>query len=162
MDSVTETSSVGLFGRLRNSFMATLFGLLMVPGSIVLLYWNEGRAVTAIRALDQGQHQLVEADPKAINAALDGHLVHLSGMADTSSPASDDSFGVTGPNLLRVARKVEMYQWRESSHSSSHTEIGGTKTTTTTYDYEQVWSETPINSGGFHSQAGHANPEMPL
>jgi len=162
MDSVTETTSEGLLGRLGKSVMATLFGLLMVPGSIILLYWNEGRAVTAYRALTEGQHQLQEADAATADPRFDGHLVHLSGTASTSRPARDDTFGVSGDNLLRLSRKVQMYQWKETSHSNTTTGLGGTKTTTTTYDYNPVWSEMPINSGSFHNQNGHSNPEMPL
>jgi len=162
MDSVTETTREGLLGRLGNSVMATLFGLLLVPGSIILLYWNEGRAVTAYRALSEGQHQLQEADAGTVDSRFDGHLVHLSGTAATSRPARDETFGVSGDNLLRISRKVEMYQWKETSRSNTTTGLGGTKTTTTTYDYNPVWSDSPINSGSFHSQGGHSNPEMPL
>jgi hypothetical protein len=162
MDSVTETSSVGLFGRLGQSLISTLLGLLMVPGSIILLYWNEGRAVDAYRALSQGQKLVQEADAATADARFDGHLVHISGLAQTSQPARDDVFGVSGPDLLRISRKVKMYQWKETKQSSSHTGLGGTKTTTTTYDYTQVWSESPINSEQFKNPAGHVNPEMPL
>ncbi len=162
MDSITETSSQNIFSRLGQSLMATVLGILLVPASIYLLYWNEGRAVDAIRALDQGLSQLVEAKPDTADASLIGHLVHLSGMAQTNQPAKDDTFGVSGPTLLRVSRKVEMYQWKEKKNSTTHTAVGGTKTTTTTYDYSQEWSESPVDSSEFKSASEHTNPEMTL
>ena len=61
-DSVTEVTTTGWLQRIVQSLVGALIGILLVIGSIVLLWWNEGRAVDAIRALDQGARQLFEAN----------------------------------------------------------------------------------------------------
>jgi len=104
----------------------------------------------------------VEASGAGVDPRNDGKLLHLSGGLSSSRPAQDPVFGVVSPELLVLRRKVEMYQWKESKTSHSSTSVGGTKTTETTYDYDKVWSEQPIDSGSFHSSAQHHNPEMPL
>jgi hypothetical protein len=70
VDTITETTSEGIFSRLGSGLLATVLGILMVPGSIYLLYWNEGRAVNADRALDQGLSQLVEAKADSADVKL--------------------------------------------------------------------------------------------
>ena len=162
MDTITETTSEGILSRLGNSLMATVLGILMVPGSIYLLYWNEGRAVNAERALDEGLSQVVEAKPDSADASLNARLVHVSGEAEVVKPAQDETFGASAANLLRLSRKVEMYQWKETESSSSKTSVGGTKTTTKTYDYSQTWSDEPIDSDSFKSSEQHTNPAMDL
>ena len=161
-DSFVESTTQGWGSRLARSFVGVLFGIILVPAAIFLLYWNEGRAVDAIRALDQGAGQVVEAVPNSINPASDGKLVHISGLIETSVPARDPLFGVSGEGLLRLARKVEMYQWKEEKSSQTREAVGGSKTTETTYSYRRVWSAQAINSSGFKDGARHRNPAMPL
>ncbi|MBV8062968.1 MAG: TMEM43 family protein [Nevskia sp.] len=162
MDSVTEVSSSGVFSRLGQSLIGALIGLLLVPASVVLLYWNEGRAVIASTGLAQGQKQLVQAAADRVDPQHDGKLVHLSGALSATQPAQDQVFGMADAGQVVLRRKVEMYQWKESKRSHSSTAVGGTTTTTTTYDYNKVWSDEPIDSGQFHSSGGHGNPPMPL
>jgi hypothetical protein len=68
---------------------------------------------------------------------------------------------VTGEGLVRLARNVEMYQWKEESTSTSQQNIGGSKTTETKYTYQKEWSSTPIDSSHFKVPGGHQNPPMP-
>src|ERR1700736_4632949 len=56
-DSVTEVTTTSWLQRILQSFVGALIGILMVVGSVILLWWNEGRAVEAIRALDPGARQ---------------------------------------------------------------------------------------------------------
>jgi hypothetical protein len=161
-DSVTEVTTTGWLQRLLQSLVGVLIGILLVIGSIVLLWWNEGRAVEAIRALDQGARQIVEINSTAIDRAAEGKLVHLSGTMTTSASASDSAFGVGGDGLLRLKRTVEMYQWAEEKSSHSQTNIGGSKTTETTYSYKKEWSENAHDSNRFHEANGHQNPPLPV
>jgi hypothetical protein len=162
MDTVTEVSSSGIFSRIGQSLVGALIGLLLLVGSVLLLYWNEGRAVIASSGLAQGQKELVEVAGASIDPRNNNRLVHLSGLLSAAQPAQDEVFGVIDGKQLLLRRKVEMYQWRETKSSHSSTAIGGTKTTETTYDYSRVWSEQPIDSSLFRSSASHHNPEMPL
>jgi hypothetical protein len=161
-DTFTETRTMGWGGRLGQSIGGVVIGLLLVPAAIALLYWNEGRAVEAISALNQGLHQVVEATPDAVLPANDGKLMHLTGQISTATPARDAAFGVTGDGLLRLFRKVEMYQWKEDTNTTTQQSMGGSETTQTTYAYHRVWSESAIDSGSFHHSSGHVNPVMPM
>jgi len=159
-DQFTEVTTQGWLQRLGGSLVAALIGLILVPASIVLLYWNEGRAVDAIRALNRGAAAIFEVDAAQVDPQGNGKLVHVSGMMQPTTPARDPVFGVTGDGLLRLSRTVEMYQWKEETHSQSQQSVGGSKTTETTYTYQHVWSDQPIASGQFKVRDGHQNPPM--
>lgn len=161
-DTFTETTTTGWGGRIGQSIVGVFIGILLVLAAIVLLYWNEGRAVEAMSALNQGLHQVVEVSPDAVLLANDGKLVHLIGRVSTATPARDPAFGVTGDGLLRLYRKVEMYQWKEATSTTPQQSMGGSKTSQTTYSYHRVWSASAIDSGAFHHPAGHVNPVMPM
>ena len=161
-DSVTEVTTTGWLQRIGQSIVGALIGLILVLGSVVLLWWNEGRAVEAIRALDRGARQVVEAQANAVDPAKDGKLVHLTGPMEAKKPARDPAFGVGADNLLRLKRTVEMYQWAEHKESHSRKNLGGSETTETTYSYRKEWSEQPHDSSRFHEPGGHGNPSMPV
>jgi hypothetical protein len=159
-DQFTEVTTQGWLQRLGGSFVAALIGLILVPVSIVVLYWNEGRAVDSIRALNRGAAAIVEVNATEVDPQANGKLVHVSGMMQPTTPARDPVFGVTGDGLLRLSRTVEMYQWKEESKSQSTQSVGGSKTTETTYTYTHVWSDQPIVSAQFKVRDGHQNPPM--
>jgi hypothetical protein len=159
-DRFTETSVEGWGSRLGGSLAAALFGLILVPAAIVLLYWNEGRAVDAIRALNRGAASVVEVTAAAIDPAANGKLVHVTGMLAPTAPAKDPVFGVTGDGLVRLSRTVEMYQWREATSTRTEQSIGGSKTTEKTYSYKRDWSAQPSDSAHFKAPDGHQNPPM--
>jgi transmembrane protein TMEM43 len=161
-DSVTEVTTTGWLQRIVQSFVGAVVAVLLVIGSIVLLWWNEGRAVEAIRALDQGARQLVEANATAVDPANNNKLVHLSGAMTTPAPARDTAFGVGGDDLLRLRRNVEMFQWTEQKSTRSQKNLGGSETTETTYSYHKEWSDHPVDSGHFREAGGHRNPPMPI
>ena len=161
-DSVTDVTTTGWLQRLLGSFVGALIGMLLVIGSVVLLWWNEGRAVDAIRALDQGARQVVEANATAVDPANNGKLVHLSGMMTARTPAKDAEFGIGGNDLLRLRRNVEMFQWTEQKTTHTQKNLGGSETTETTYNYRKEWSDRPVDSSHFRESGGHRNPVMPV
>jgi hypothetical protein len=161
-DSVTEVTTTGWLSRIGQGFIGALIGIVLVIGSVVLLWWNEGRAVEAVQALDQGAHQIVEINSASVDRAADGKLVHASGMMETRSPARDPAFGVGADNLLRLKRTAEMYQWKEEKTSHSQKNVGGSETTSTTYSYHKEWLEHAGDSSHFHEPNGHRNPPMPV
>ncbi len=87
----------------------------------------------------------------------DGQLVHITGRAETEQTLTDPEFGVTA-HALKLKRKVDMYQWKESSQSEEKKKLGGGTETTTTYSYDKNWSSSLISSGSFKHQEGHTNP----
>jgi hypothetical protein len=160
-DSFTETSTEGWGSRLGGSLVAALIGLVLVPAAVVLMYWNEGRAVDAIRALNRGAASVIEVNTAAVDPGSNGKLVHVSGMLAPTTPAKDPDFGVTGDGLVRLSRTVEMYQWEEETSTQSQQNVGGSKTTEKTYSYKRGWSAQPVDSGRFKVPGGHQNPAMP-
>ncbi|HEX3535856.1 MAG TPA: TMEM43 family protein [Stellaceae bacterium] len=161
-DSVTDVTTTGWLQRIGQSFVGALIGIVLVIGSIILLWWNEGRAVEAIRALDRGAHMVVEAKADAVDPGNDGKLVHVSGQTATKAPARDDVFGVGGGDLLRLKRTVEMFQWTEQKSTTTHKNLGGSETKETTYSYRKEWTEHPVDSSHFREANGHHNPPLPV
>ena len=161
-DQFTEVTTEGWLQRLGGSLVAALIGLILVPASIVLLYWNEGRAVSAIDSLNAGAHSVASVPAQPVDPAHEGGLVHVSGAATIDGAPSDPVFHAAAASAIRLRRHVEMYQWRE--HEETHTEkrIGGGETTHKVYNYTKEWSEPALDSTRFKQPNGHANPPMAL
>ena len=158
-DTFTETTQTSWLARIWESIKGVLFGLLLLVIGIVLLFWNEGRAVQTYRSLAEGKGLVVSADPTRVDPANEGKLVHVAGEATAPGRVSDSEFGVTSGGLA-LERKVEMFQWKEESHSESRKKLGGGEETVTTYSYSRVWSGKKIESSSFKQPGGHSNPEM--
>src|SRR4051794_41827779 len=88
-DSVTEVTTTGWLQRIGQSVVGALIGLLLVIGSVMLLWWNEGRAGDAIRALDRGAKQEIEAQASAVAPTDEGKVVRLWGMVEEKEPGRD-------------------------------------------------------------------------
>lgn len=159
--STTTVESASWFARMKRSVGGVVFGSGLMLAMLVLLFTNEGRAVRTARGLDQGSGALVQASPQQVDPAMEGKLVYLAG--DTTAPVAlvDARTGVQAP-ALRMARKVEMFQWVESSSSKKEVAVGGTETTTTQYDYTLQWHGQPQDSSRFRQPEGHVNPAMAL
>jgi hypothetical protein len=158
-DSFTETTHVSWFERLKQAIIGVLIGLLLVPGAVVLLFWNEGRAVTTARSLTEGAGIVRAIAPDRVDPANQDQLVHVSGPLTLGGSVSDPEFGVTA-RAVRLIRKVEMYQWKEESRSETRTKIGGGQETVTTYSYVRIWSDHYNESSRFKQPANHRNPPM--
>lgn len=161
-DKFTEVSSQGFFSRLASSFLGFILGPILVIGAIVLLSWNEGRAVQAIRGLGEAAQSVVEAGTGNVSPSNNGKLVHVTGAATATSAISDSDLGVDFKDQVAVARTAEMYQWREKKEEETHDKLGGGQETVTTYTYEKTWSDDAIDSSQFRHPEGHENPDMPF
>jgi len=157
--SFQETTSVSWFGRIKRSLIGLLVGLLLVVGMVVLLFWNEGRAVTTARSLAEGAGLVVTVDANAVDPAREDALVHVTGQVATTAQPKDAEFGVVADGL-RLTRRVEMYQWIESSKGETRTRLGGGEDTVTTYTYAKGWSDRPHDSSKFKQPEGRTNPTM--
>lgn len=160
-DSITVTTRTSWFARLRNSVIGLLVGLLLVVGMVVLLFWNEGRAVQTSRSLAEGAGLVVSVPAAAVDPANEGRLVHVTGDVTTAHRPADETFGIIAGGL-RLERAVEMFQWKETSQSRTEDKLGGGQETVTTYTYSKVWDDAPIDSSQFKQPAGHANPPMEI
>lgn len=160
LDQFTEVTTTSWLQRLGRAVGGVLFGLVAIVVSVILLFWNEGRAIHTTQGLAEGAGIVRSVSPTAVDASNNGRLVHVSGDLTVAGPVTDPDFGqrATGVRLLR---KVEMYQWKEETQTETRTRLGGAEDRTTTYRYERGWSEKPIDSNRFKEPRGHTNPLMP-
>lgn len=158
-DSTSET--VGFFQRLMQSLVGILVGLALVGATIWGVFWNEGRAIGTARALNEGAAAAVSVPAARVDPANEGRLVHLTGDLRAGAPLADEEFQVR-TQAIRLERRVEMYQWKEEQKTESRSNTGGSQTRTTTYSYEQVWSDRAIDSSRFRQRDSHSNPRMPI
>lgn len=160
-NTFTQTTSTSWFTRLRNSVGGVVIGLIVIIAMIVLLFWNEGRAVQTARSLAEGAGAVVSTGVDTVDPANEGKLVHVSGPVTTSVTPADNDFGVSAAGV-RLVRNVEMYQWKESSKSETKKNLGGSEETVTTYSYAKTWDDRPLDSGSFKDPNGHENPSMEI
>lgn len=160
-DQFQDVTSVSWFGRIKRSVGGVLVGVLLVAAMIVVLFWNEGRAVTTARSLAEGASAVVSVPADTVIAANEGRLVHTSGPVTASEGLADEDFGVAADGV-RLVREVEMFQWVEQSKSETTTKMGGGEETVTTYSYSKAWQDRPINSAEFKKPSGHENPSMDI
>jgi len=157
IDSFTEVTTQSWGSRLKDSLFGIIFGLILIVGSVILLFWNEGRAVKRAQALEEGASAVVSVSSNEVDPVNEGKLIHLSGTTSTTDVLADTLFPVT-ETAIRLNRRVKMYQWEESKQTKTKEELGGKKKTITTYSYSRDWSSTPINSSSFKKPEGHQNP----
>ncbi len=160
-DTVTEVTSRSWFSRIGSSLTGLLIGPLLILGAIVLLFWNEGRAVGTARSLAEGAGAVVAIAAGAVDPANEGRLVHVTGPVSTGEKLRDAATGVEADGL-RLVRKVEAFQWRETSRSETHKKLGGGEETVTTHSYVLDWTDRPVDGSGFKQPDGHRNPPVAL
>ena len=161
-DSLTQTTTTSWLSRIGSSLVGVLIGIILLPCAIALLSWNEGRAVAAAAGLKRGLGSIVEITAETVNPQNNAKLVYLNGTVTGVTPATDAWSGLSAAGLVRLQRKVEMYQWLERESETTSNNVGGSQTTQKTYTYVLDWSESLHNSAQFKIQAGHQNPAMPL
>lgn len=160
--SVTVSSNQSWFSRLAQSAKSVLVGLLFFIASFPLLFWNEGRAVRTARSLAEGAGAVRSVAAEAIDSGNEGKLVHASGAVTADGPVVDADLGVEA-QALKLIRNVEIYQWKEKESSETRKKLGGGSETVTTYTYDTIWSEEPIDSASFQEESGHQNRgDMPF
>ena len=158
-DQFTEVTNQSWFGRIKDTFFGAIFGVLLLGIAVAVLFWNEGRTVRREQALKEGAGVVVSVEADKVDAANEGKLVHLSGLADTQETLSDPEFNVS-VKAIRLKRTVEMYQWQEQSKSETKKKLGGGTETVTTYTYSKAWRDSLVNSGSFKNPEGHQNPAV--
>ncbi|MDP9098551.1 MAG: TMEM43 family protein [Verrucomicrobiota bacterium] len=157
MGVVTEVTRQSIFGRIGNSIVGMLFGFVLLAGSVILLFWNEGRAVATAKSLREGAATVIDVPADNINSANESKLIHVTSETAVTEPLHDPIFNVS-EKALRLRRNIEVYVWKEKKESKSRDKIGGGKGTSTTYSYEKVWAPDLIKSSSFKNADEHRNP----
>lgn len=158
-DQFQEVTSVSWFGRIKRAFGGVLVGLILVVAMVVVLFWNEGRAVTTSRSLAEGASVVASVSVDSVDPANEGKLIHVTGPLETSEGLADEEFAIAAQGV-RLVREVEMYQWVEHSKSETQSKLGGGEETVTTYSYAKEWQDGPIDSSEFKKPDSHQNPWM--
>ncbi len=152
----TEVEEQGFFGRLKDAIVGVFVGILLfILGGAALMY-NEYDALYRAKDLFLAKKEVISVPIDKVDSANEGKLVHITGEAKTEETLRDAPFGVFQPKTLRLRRKAEMYQWRETEHTKT-VERGGKKVKETTYEYRKTWSEDLIDSSSF-AKSGYSNP----
>lgn len=155
---ITEVASQSIFGRIGKSFVGMLVGFALLVGSVVLLFWNEGRAVATAKSLREGAATVIEVPGDTIDPANDAKLIHVTGETAAAKPLEDPLFNIS-ESAIRLRRNIQVFQWQEKKESKTRDKVGGGKETTTTYTYEKTWSPELTRSNNFKSPEDHRNPE---
>lgn len=155
MSTRVTTQSYG--SKIGDSFKGVIFGFFAIIGSIVLLWFNEGNSVKEIRKIAEGKKNTVSVGASVYSPENTGLLVHMTGVAETNDLLRDNEFGFE-VNALKFKKVVEMYQYEENKKTETKDNVGGSTTTTETFTYEEVWSESLINSDGFY-ESWRKNPK---
>lgn len=153
-NTFTTTTTTGYGTRIGKSFGGVILGILLFFGSFVVLYMNEGRT-----DLSEIAKKAADVTSSAESRAA-GSLVSASGTVTTKETLGDDLFLKPG-SYLAVHRTVEMYAWVEDKKESSSTNVGGSETTTTTYNYTMEWTEQPAAPSDMEHPEEHENPALP-
>lgn len=157
-----ETTTTSWFTRLKDAFIGILVGIGMIIGAIVLVFWNEGHSLHTAQSLDQTKKAVIAVPNSPLNTQNNLKVVYLSGLATTKDKLEDNLLGIT-LNAINLNRKVEMYQWQEKKETKTESQMGGSEKQTTTYTYDQTWSDKLIDSSNFKNPQGHQNPtSMPI
>lgn len=156
-DHFTEVTSQSWFSRIGGAFKGILVGLVLFVLAFPILFLNEGRAVTTYKALKEGGSSVISVAADHVDPSNEGCLIHVTGLADTEATLSDPVFEVSA-NALKLKRTVELYQWKQTSSSTTRKKLGGGTETVTEYSYSKTWSDGLIHSEHFKQPDGHQNP----
>lgn len=160
-DAEYEVETQSYCDRICDAIVGVVVGLALFLGAFPLLWWNEGRAVDAYKAINEGRDIFIPIDSSVIDANNDNKLVYLTGLAVPSENLTDTAFGLEVSSSTKLTRNVEMYQWTEKKTSTKKKSLTGSVSTITEFTYSQQWKSQRIDSSKFNKPAGHTNPNMP-
>ncbi len=155
-DQFTEVTTKSWGSRLMDSIRGLFLGLILIIGSLILLWWNEGRAIHTENDLKDGSKNVVHLQSNVPLPENEDKLVHLTGTVNTSDTLNDPYFNIY-TNAFALKRNILFYQWQETSEEKTEKELGGSEKTTTTYSYSKNWVSNKINSNNFKKPEGHVN-----
>lgn len=133
-----------------------LAGIIFFLGATVLLGWNEHRTVQNRGAISEFGKAVVERPVDRQDAGSEGQPGLFRGETEADGQRIDERFGIATDGL-RLARRVEMYQWEEKKR----TEKDSNGNEVTRYEYRKEWNSRPIDSSGFRDSS-HRNPAFPF
>lgn len=127
-------------------FIICAIAVSAILGGLFLLWWGESQAVQYGSLNGEAARTVAEmSDISKIDPALEGKLVHASGLAECGSELEDPLFGVSVKGFT-LHRKVRFYQIVEHKVKKKNSE-GRMEVF---YSYKEKWTEQPVPSSGFY------------
>lgn len=155
-NTFTTVSRQGFGSRLMGAIIGVPVGIVLIFGSCILLYWNEGRTDYSKIAAKS-----IPVQASQVDQSQNGKFVSVTGAVSTSQQIGDGAYLKPG-SYIAVQRTVEEYAWVQTEHTQSQNNTGGASTNTTTYTYSEQWTEDPVDSSTFQYPQGHQNPPEAL
>ena len=124
-------------------------GIICILLAIIILFYNEGRAVDTQKVINIAKKELIEVSPSTVDPNNEGKLIVTSGQINLLNDMVYDSEFNVSMKTGKLTRVVEMYQWTERCEDDSN----GTETCT----YTKKWSSDIIDDSDFSS--GYNNPD---
>ena len=124
-------------------------GIICILLAIIILFYNEGRAVDTQKVINIAKKELIEVSPSTVDPNNEGKLIVTSGQINLLNDMVYDSEFNVSMKTGKLTRVVEMYQWTERCEDDSN----GTETCT----YTKKWSSDIIDDRNF--ETGHNNPD---
>ena len=166
-DGATYTS----FGeRMSQALCGVCFGVVLFIGSLVLLGWNEKRAVYTAETIDYARDKYIQLDGCTPLTQYNDELVAITGCEpspESTYSVSDADYlsGIVGSGgvkntlsrstfpVFSWSRKVQEYVRKETSTTSKNKNSNGG--TVTTYSYSNSW----VYSSETYSKPGNPSPK---
>ena len=139
----------GFFSKLANSFISIPLGIIIIIFGCGIIWNNEKKNVINIKDVKELRENIKDVSSSEVNKSNEGKLVATNGKLDFGDKyLVDGTFGISALTPV-LERKVEMYEWVESSE---------TKNDETVYTYSKEWSTKIIDSSEFKKPTDHTNP----
>lgn len=144
----------------RAHWVISVFGLVLFVVGASVLYWNEGRAVHTMLALDEAYADVysMQFTEEEQDQSFENRIVHLSGPIICGEPLTEPDYNI---QLLAVKlrRQVQMYQWVEETVEHNFGEsVGAVDSDSRSYYYTREWRDKIVDSRNFNNRHGHTNP----
>lgn len=156
-ESYTEVTNESWGSRLISSIKGLAVGALLFLLAFPVLFWNEGKEVRRMSALETGKGACVSLAKAEVSPENEGKLVHFSAPLVLGDKVGDPITKIDA-KAVTLTRNVKMYQWVEKKNSTKRKKLGGGTETMTNYSYKLDWTDKAVDSSKFKVQEGHQNP----
>ncbi len=124
---MTEEISTRSWGsRIKDAFVGIFAGILLIIGSFVLTFWNEGHGLHMAQSLVEAQRVLISVPNAPIDNKNNLRVIYFSGLATTNDILTDAFLNIR-ENAIGLTRTVEMYQWKEYTETKTESQMGGSE-----------------------------------
>lgn len=153
-------AQTSLSSQLKRTWPIALIGVFGLIAGILVIVWNEARAVETTKSLEEAILSVTAVSPDyPIDKDHIGKLVYLTGIITVQEPLTEVDYGVS-VLAVKLKRRVQMYQWIEEETQNLNSDGN---VIDNSYYYFMEWRDKLIDSTSFSTSAGHWNPkEFPI